>query len=85
MKSVMIQSASYIDEEEKSKYSDLKVLKSGAGWYVGTTFSNSEDIPGTTFEEPGSRDSDYFATEQAATDFLKRLEAGEDLPIRLWP
>lgn len=85
MKSPMIQTASYLDEKEKSGYSDLKVLKSGAGWYIGTTFENSEDVPGVTFTEPGSRDTDYFATEDEAKDFLRRLEAGEDLPIRMLP
>lgn len=85
MKSPMIQTANYMDATEKSGYSELKVLKSAAGWYVGTTFWNTEDFPDMPFMEPGSRDSDYFATEAEADDFLQRLEAGEDLPIRLLP
>ena len=80
----MIQTASYFDATEKSGYSDLKVMSSSAGWYVGTSFRNTE-IPGMVFDEPGSRDTDYFATEAEAADFLKRLGAGEDLPIRLMP
>jgi hypothetical protein len=85
MKSPMIQTASYLDDKEKSGYSDLQVLKSAAGWYVGTTFWNTEDVPGVSFMEPGSRDSDYFASKEEAEDFLRRLEAGEDLEIRLLP
>lgn len=85
MKSPMISVANYLDAEEKSGYSDLQVLRSGAGWYVGTTFLNTKDVPGVTFLEPGSRDSDYFGTKEEAEDFLRRLEGGEDMPIRLRP
>jgi hypothetical protein len=59
------------DEAERAKYSDLKIMKSPAGYYVGTTY-NAAGREG--FDEPGSRDSDYFATEAEAQAFLSRLE-----------
>ena len=43
-------------------YSELRVLKSNA-WYIGRMFWNEED---GGFEEPGSRESDYFASESDA-------------------
>jgi hypothetical protein len=61
MKSPLIQNADYIPEEEKKGYSDLKVMKSAAGYYIGTTFTDD-----TGFTEPGSRDSEYFDTRELA-------------------
>jgi len=43
------------DSPELEKYSDLQVLKSEAGWYIGTVYTGKEG-----FVEPGSRDSKYF-------------------------
>lgn len=47
-------------------YSDLQVLRSAAGWYIGTTYTHDEnsDTPGLV--EPGSRDSEYFPTMESA-------------------
>lgn len=42
-------------------YSDLQVLRSAAGWYVGTTHYNKKG-----FYEPGSRESEYFRTHHDA-------------------
>jgi hypothetical protein len=61
MKSPMIQQADYIPEEEKSGYSDLKVMKSAAGFFIGTTYTDESG-----FTEPGSRDSGYFKTHAEA-------------------
>jgi len=73
MKSPMVTHASWLPEKEG--YSDLQVLKSGAGWYVGTIYTGPDG-----FLEPGSRDTDYFATEAEAAEYLKQLEAmGEDM------
>jgi hypothetical protein len=72
MKSPMVQNASYIPD--KSGYTDLRVLRSAAGWYVGTLYENRNEKGELLFLEPGSRDSDYFATEEAATAFLKAVE-----------
>lgn len=74
MKSPMVTNLSYIDD--KGRYSELQVLQSGAGWYVGTIYNNPEGFP-----EPGSRDSGYFATEKEAGDFLKLLEADDPLAM----
>ncbi|UVN14238.1 hypothetical protein FBPa48_0029 [Pseudomonas phage vB_PaeP_FBPa48] len=65
-----------ISPEEEVNYSDLKVLESGAGYYIGTLYTNSEqdEFPGLV--EPGSRDSDYFQTRAEAEFFLKKLEEG---------
>ena len=59
MKSPMVETASYINDQ--GRYSELKVLQSAAGYYVGTVYTHID-----SFEEPGSRDSDYFGTEDAA-------------------
>ena len=54
------------------EYSDLKVMKSAAGYYVGTVYINDDG-----FVEPGSRESGYFKTREEAEkelEFWKRLE-----------
>lgn len=66
MKSPMVQSLDSI--EDKGRYSDLQVLRSGAGFYVGTIYHNPEG-----FDEPGSRDSDYFPTREQAEAYLKAI------------
>ena len=51
-------------------YSDLRVLRSPAGWYIGTVVQETG--------EPGSRDTCYFANETAADfalELLKRMRA----------
>ena len=47
------------------EYSDLQVLQSPAGWYVGIMFHNNDG-----FDEPGSRESQYFDTEALAKQAL---------------
>ena len=69
MKSPMIRN---LFPEELERYSDLEVLESAAGFYVGTTYANPDG-----FTEPGSRDSGYFATADEAQDFLDHV-AGND-------
>lgn len=49
-------------------FSPLKVMKSGAGYYVGTSYTDS-----TYGEEPGSRDSGYFGTPEEAQVWLDDL------------
>lgn len=65
MKSILIIDASYIPKSERAKYSDLQVMKSAAGFYIGTTYNNEEG-----FQEPGSRDSCYFHTKEVAEKVL---------------
>lgn len=65
----MIENADYLSE--KTGYSELQVLKSAAGYYIGTMYTDPKD----GFQEPGSRDSDYFATEDQAKSYLKTIES----------
>ena len=71
MKSPQIESASYIPADEKSRYGDLQVRKSKAGFYVGTTYS------GDSGPEPGSRDSGYFPTREEAETALRLILSGK--------
>lgn len=50
---------------QQPHFSDLQVLKSGGGWYIGTIYTAPEG-----FIEPGSRDSEYFPSEAAAATAL---------------
>ena len=51
------------------EYSDLRVMKSAAGYYIGTSFTHTQgEFKG--LEEPGSRESEYFATAEEARDAL---------------
>ena len=69
MKSPLIEQADYIDNKEK--YSDLQILNSMGGYYVGTLYEEDEG-----FLVPGSRDSNYFKTRIEAEEFLQKLETG---------
>ena len=58
-----------VPQEEKGRYTDLRVLRSAAGYYVGTMYVHPEG-----WEEPGSRDSDYFASKDEAEAYLTALD-----------
>ena len=45
----------------------LKVMKSGAGWYLGRSYFDTE----FGFEGPYSRESGYFTTEESAKSSLE--------------
>lgn len=49
-------------EDKECFYSDLKVMRSPAGHYLGRSCWDKE----LGFEEPFSRESDYFKTKEAA-------------------
>jgi hypothetical protein len=49
------------DPQNENRYSDLTVLKSAAGWYIGTLYANEDG-----YDEPGSRESGYYAIEGEA-------------------
>lgn len=68
----MVTQLTCIPAKEKGGYSDLQVLQSAAGYYVGTTYTNVE-ADGSTWTEPGSRDTGYFATHEEAEKYLARL------------
>lgn len=66
MKSPLVEGASYI--RDAGNYTELMVLRSGGGWYVGTLYNN----PGG-YQEPGSRDSDYFTSDKDAQGYLDAI------------
>ena len=45
--------------------SDLKVMRSAAGYYIGRSYFNGD------FDEPYSRESGYYPTEKAANKDMK--------------
>lgn len=78
MKSPMITHAPYIEDHAKAFFTDLQVIWSAAGFYVGTMFVDGDCI------EPGSRDSGYFGSEAEAATELRRIELGL-VPTRMHP
>lgn len=69
MKSIQVELLHPHNQAERARYSDLQVLKSAAGWYVGTIYTTDEG-----WQEPGSRDSDYYATKEEADYAFRYLE-----------
>ena len=70
--------------EDIENYSELKVMHSNAGYYIGTTYTD----PVAGFVEPGSRDSNYFKTREEAEKFLKLVESNSKEAIsklRMYP
>jgi hypothetical protein len=53
-------------------YSELKVCKSAAGYYLGTTYQGM----------PGSRESGYFASKTEAEDALEQWNQSNYVNIR---
>ncbi len=85
MKSVQV--AAY-DSASAHKYTDLQVMRSGAGGYIGTEYEYIDKDSGYTIAEPGSRDSNYFPTEELANYALAQLiqlDMGNGIPdIGVW-
>lgn len=82
MKSPMVKQAGYITDKDKGRFSELQVLRSGAGYYIGTIYHNSAG-----YDEPGSRDSGYYQTrEEAENDLALLLEGSPNAPeMRIRP
>ena len=81
MKSPMIEQGELVKSEDKgNKYSELQVLHSSAGYYLGTIYTDKDG-----FQEPGSRDSGYFPKREQAEAELKKLERGELVQLRMRP
>ena len=59
-------------DPEPGHYSDLQVLRSAAGYYIGTLWH------GKGHTEPGTRDSGYFATEAEAQKVLDYIDTTGD-------
>jgi hypothetical protein len=66
-------------------YSDLMVLRSAAGYYVGTLYEERDASGTIVWREPGSRDSGYFPSEEAAAAFLQSMTEGNLTGVRLHP
>lgn len=60
-------------KSEAQYYSELQVLKSNTGFYVGTIYTD----PSTGITEPGTRDSDYFSAERRARAELDKFISGD--------
>lgn len=69
MKSIQILRAHYINPPEKPQYSDLIVLRSAAGYYLGTFYTDPKEGP-----SPGSRDTSYLESKPQAELALRTLE-----------
>lgn len=72
MKSPMVGSLEkkgIIKDDGKSYYTELQVLKSPAGYYIGTLYWDAE----MKFWDAGSRDSDYYITKEEAEKDLANL------------
>lgn len=62
------QISTWVSKPEEKKYSDLQVLRSAAGFYLGTIYNGDE------LQEPGSRDTNYFVHKELADKALALLE-----------
>jgi len=71
MKSPLVMNSPFVPH--KAGYSDLQVMQSAAGYYVGTIYTGEDG-----FKEPGSRDSDYFSTREEAERFLRAVNTMTD-------
>lgn len=73
-------------EAVRGGYSDLRVLQSCAGYYLGTVYEEFDASGNLVWCEPGSRDSGYYATKEAAEADLKALETDSNaVGLRLVP
>jgi hypothetical protein len=60
----------FMDTAVRGSYSEPRVLRSAAGHYVGTMWEEFDAAGVLVWQEPGSRDSQYFANEKEAADWL---------------
>jgi hypothetical protein len=67
MKSLQVQY--YVPVNEQPYYTDLQVMRSAAGFYVGTVYVGEDG-----FQEPGSRDTCYVPHKEQAEKMLAILE-----------
>lgn len=58
-------------DTQDSGYTDVQVLHSAAGYYIGTLYINGPSSCFPNLIEPGSRDSGYYATEAEARQALE--------------
>ena len=60
-------------EAAYGKYSNLQVLQSAAGYYVGTLYEEFSKSGEVLYQVPGSRESGYFATAAIAETVLATM------------
>lgn len=61
-------------------YGPIQVCKSNAGWYLGRIFYSNEG-----YNEPGSRESNYFASKELAESALQSKDfAYRDAPENIF-
>lgn len=64
----------HVSDEDRAKFSDLLVLNNpDAGYFVGSTFPDANGI-----QQPATRDSPYYATQDEATAQLAIVAAYND-------
>ena len=74
LKSLQVRETYSPGAPEPANYSSLQILKSPAGYYLGTIYIDPDHM----FEEPGSRDTNYFPTLDQA---IRALECMVTLAI----
>ena len=68
-----------------SGYTDMQVLQSPAGFYIGTLYEERDSEGKILWQEPGSRDSGYFLDRQTAEAELRQFEGGDLTHARFHP
>jgi hypothetical protein len=75
-----------MSQATRGGYSDLRVLESNAGFYLGTVYEEFDIEGNLVCCMPGSRDSGYYPTREAAEADLAALEADSNaVSLRLTP
>lgn len=70
----------------RGNYTELRVLQSAAGFYIGTLYEEYDANGTCVWREPGSRDSDgYFSTPEAAAQELDQMNGGDLSHARFHP
>ena len=85
LKSKIVTEANYLTAKEKSGFTELQVLHSNGGWYVGTLYQEKDKNGNVLWTEPGTRDTDYFNSQEDAARYLRIMQQGFNLPTRKTP
>lgn len=75
----------FMDNAVRGGYSDLRVLRSNAGHYVGTVYEEYDAEGKLVWQEPGSRDTGYYDTEEEAALTLRQMQGGDLTDVRYTP
>ena len=66
----------------KRGYSELKVMESSAGYYLGTDYTSIDHILMNAYPSPGSRETHYFNLISEAESALEDWKQGKHTGIR---